>query len=124
MRSIPTIVAVISASLAFVSCSRDSRDDEPSRYGRSGTYSEIPQYTPPPPPDMTPEQPVEMFTPPPTPPPTTVVPQNNPYASPVAGKPGFVISPHAPYSGYVDVRGFSPGMEVKCPYTQKVFLVP
>jgi hypothetical protein len=47
-----------------------------------------------------------------------------PYATPVAGKPGFVTSPFAPYSGYVDVRGFPPGTEVKDPYTQKVFLVP
>jgi hypothetical protein len=47
-----------------------------------------------------------------------------PYAQPVPGKPGFVTSPYAPYSGYVDVRGFPPGTEVKDPYTQKVFLVP
>lgn len=47
-----------------------------------------------------------------------------PYATPVPGKPGFVTSPYAPYSGYVDVRGFPPGTEVKDPYTQKVFLVP
>ncbi len=51
-------------------------------------------------------------------------PQNLPYAQPVPGKPGFVTSPYAPGSGYVDVRGFPPGTEVKDPYTQKVFLVP
>ncbi|HEX8311517.1 MAG TPA: hypothetical protein VF614_09390 [Chthoniobacteraceae bacterium] len=59
----------------------------------------------------------------PPPPPTTVV-GNYEYGKQVPGKPGFVTSPHAASSGYVDVRGFPPGTEVKCPYTQKIFLVP
>ncbi|MEO6847140.1 MAG: hypothetical protein ABI443_06610 [Chthoniobacterales bacterium] len=46
------------------------------------------------------------------------------YGTPVPNKPGFVTSPYSPYSGYVDVRGFPPGTEVKDPYTGKVFLVP
>ena len=50
----------------------------------------------------------------------------NPFATPtpVPGKPGFVTSPHSPTAGYVDVKGFPPGSEVKDPYSGKIFLVP
>ncbi|GEM_PF-2472050 len=46
------------------------------------------------------------------------------YGIPVPEKPGFVTSPYAPTEGYVDVRGFPRETEVKCPYSQKIFLVP
>lgn len=46
------------------------------------------------------------------------------YGTPVTGRPGFVTSPYAPTQGYIDVRGFPPGTEVKDPYSGKMFLVP
>src|SRR6267143_2041258 len=46
------------------------------------------------------------------------------YGTPVPGKPGLVMSPFAPDSGYVDVTGFPPGTEVEDPYTGKIFLTP
>lgn len=47
-----------------------------------------------------------------------------PYGIPAPNKPGFVTSPYSPQSGYVDVRGFPSGTEVKDPYTGKVFVTP
>jgi hypothetical protein len=79
-------------------------------------------------------------TPPPTPTPTATTSQppvrvasapptknskrDIPYAIPVPNKPGFVTSPYSPKSGYVDVRGFPSGTEVKDPYSGKIFLTP
>lgn len=77
--------------------------------------------------------PTDVAPPPPAPPaprtytdtpPAPPAPRDYPVGTPVAGKPGFVTSPYKPYAGYVDVRGFSPGEQVKDPYSGKIFLVP
>ncbi|MEO7319471.1 MAG: M56 family metallopeptidase [Chthoniobacteraceae bacterium] len=44
--------------------------------------------------------------------------------TPVPDRPGFVTSPFASESGAIDVRGFPPGTQVRCPFSGKTFLVP
>jgi hypothetical protein len=76
---------------------------------------------------MKPDERAASSVPQATPPPATnppPEPSEIPVAKPVEGKPGFVTSPHSPESGYIDVRGFSSGTEVKDPYSEKMFRVP
>lgn len=47
-----------------------------------------------------------------------------PTAEPVAGRTGLVYSPHVSGRQLVNVGKFTPGAEVLCPYTNKLFLVP
>jgi hypothetical protein len=47
-----------------------------------------------------------------------------PYGIPVPGRQGLVTSPFSPDSGYIDVRSFPPGTEVRDPYTGKTLLTP
>ena len=47
-----------------------------------------------------------------------------PSAIPIPDKPGFVTSPYAPNQVPVDVRGYPSGSTVRCPYTNKIFVIP
>lgn len=71
-----------------------------------------------PPPDQGP------FPPLPIRPPEGAYNEEIPTAQPVEDRPGFVISPWDPVTGYVDVTGRASGSEMRDPYTGKLFRVP
>lgn len=72
---------------------------------------------------MTKPAPSAPTTPAPVTAPATAAPEL-PYGTAIAGRPGFVNSPYAAKHQLVDVTGLPVGMEVKCPYTGKLFRVP
>lgn len=74
------------------------------------------------PPGNTPTTPSSQ--PAPVTPPGPAAPTEIPYATRIAGKPGFVKSPFDPNGQAIDVRDFQSGQKARCPYTGKVFRVP
>jgi hypothetical protein len=100
---------------------------KPRTKGSNEQPAEYPPTPEPPAPQPTPTPTATTSQPPVRPasaPPTKNSKRDIPYAIPVPNKPGFVTSPFAPKAGYVDVRGFPSGTEVKDPYSGKTFLTP
>jgi hypothetical protein len=129
------VPASLILSLVFLGACEDNRPRQQRRPG--GFHPPAPKVDdrgPANPEETEPTEPREKHTrpdkpssPEPTPNPVPDTPKpvgEIPYGKGVPGKPGFVTSPFSPYSGYIDVRGFPPGTEVKDPYSGKTFLVP
>jgi hypothetical protein len=72
----------------------------------------------------TPQQPPTTAGTPTPPPAPAPAPSPNSYPTATRTKPGFVKSPFDPLGREIDVREMRSGQKARCPYTQKIFLVP